>query len=129
MASFQIYPVSQFETEGRTVFKKPRHILQFSFDANHHVQVGSEESLRYYYPPHFSVPGIPMPSISLSNGVDTWIKSDEAVDGHLDALLATIQAEEEALLEAGTSVDMVKFAAEVITWRGMMTKASETFLL
>lgn len=67
-----------------------------------------------------------MPRISLSNGFESWIKSDETFDGHLDALLATIQAHEESLLEAEETD--VKVKADVITWRGMMTKASQSLL-
>lgn len=65
-----------------------------------------------------------MPPISLSNGYETWIRSDQNFDGHLDALLATIQAHEESLLAEGGSVAEVKTKADFITWRGMMTKAS-----
>jgi hypothetical protein len=50
MASFSIYPLSRFET-GQTSIRRPRHFLQFSFNEKHEVQVGSEESLRFYYPP------------------------------------------------------------------------------
>ena len=68
-----------------------------------------------------------MPSISLSNGFDTWIRSDQNFDGHLDALLATIQAHEESLLEEGGSAADMKIKADFITWRGMMTKVTLYF--
>jgi hypothetical protein len=64
-----------------------------------------------------------MPPISLSNGFETWVGSDQNFDGHLDSLLATIQAHEESLLEQGGSAAEVKTKADFITWRGMMTKA------
>ena len=65
-----------------------------------------------------------MPPTSLSNGFETWIRSDQSFDGHIDALLATIQAHEESLLEDGGSAAEVKTKADIITWRGMMTKVS-----
>lgn len=123
MASFSIYPLSRFES-GQTSIRRPRHFLQFSFNANHEVQVDSEESLRYYYPPYIGAPGMSMPPISLSNGFETWIRSDQNFDGHLDALLATIQAHEESLLEEEGSAAEVKTKTDFITWRGMMTKVS-----
>lgn len=119
MANFEIYPLSRFES-GQTFIRRPRHFLQFSFDDNHQCRIGSDEALRYYYPPYIAAPGQSIPRIDLSNGLETWIKSDQNFDGHLDALLATIQAHEESLLEKGETD--VKTDADIITWRGMMTK-------
>ena len=121
MASFPIHPLSQFES-GQTSIRRPRHFLQLSFDEKHELQIDSEESLRYYYPAFTEAPGIPVPSIDLSKGFDTWIKGDESVDSHLDGLLETIKAHEESLLESGMNVAEVKSKADIITWRGMMTK-------
>ena len=45
------------------------------------------------------------------------MKYDEATDLHLDALLDTIKQHE---LRTNTKVD-----ADVLTWRGMMTKVSD----
>lgn len=122
MDSFSIYPLSRFES-GQTSIRRPRHFLQFSFDEKHEVKVGSEESLRYYYPPYIAAPGMTIPPISLSNGFESWVRSDQNFDGHLDALLATIQVHEESLLEQEGSAAEVKTKADFISWRGMMTKA------
>ena len=53
----------------------------------------------------------------LSRGFDTFEKLDDTADNHLDSLLKTIMAHEE---ESGKRVD-----AEIITWRGMMTKVCD----
>jgi hypothetical protein len=53
----------------------------------------------------------------LSRGFDSFQKLDDAADEHLDALLDTIIA-----LEKDTGA---KCEADIITWRGMMTKVRE----
>ena len=128
MASFQIYPLSRFES-GQTSIRRPRQFLQFSFDEEHKLQVFSEDSLRYYYPPFIEAPGVQIPSINLSKGFETWTKADNTVDGHLDALLETIQAHEESLLANGANPAEVRSKADLVTWRGMMTKAGLPFHL
>ncbi|KAF9881138.1 hypothetical protein CkaCkLH20_01288 [Colletotrichum karsti] len=65
-----------------------------------------DSSLRYYYPPVLGV--------DLSDGYDTFIKHDDSKPEHLVALLKTIKAHEE---ETGQKID-----AQIVTWRGMMTK-------
>jgi len=50
----------------------------------------------------------------LSKGFETFQKLDDTADEHLDSLLKTIAAHEQ---ETGSKID-----AQVITWRGMMTK-------
>lgn len=52
--------------------------------------------------------------MDLSRGFDTFQKLDDTADDHLDSLLDTIAAHEQ---ELGSKID-----AEIITWRGMMTK-------
>jgi RAT1-interacting protein len=64
--------------------------------------------LNYYYPP--SLPA------NLSNGFDTFRKWDEGIDEHLEGLLKAIQHLEE---EKGERIK-----TDIITWRGMMTRAS-----
>jgi RAT1-interacting protein len=57
------------------------------------------------------------PRFDLSRGLDTFVKYDESnTDLHLDALLETIQAHETKCAE--------KVDANIVTWRGMMTKES-----
>ena len=127
MTSFEIHPLARFES-GATAIRRPKHFLQFSFDEQHAIQF-SDQSLRYYYPPFITAPGAPTPSIDLSNGFKDWIKQDESIDGHLDALLDTIQRHEEALLENGASPQDARTQADIITWRGMMTKVSPSWTL
>ena len=50
----------------------------------------------------------------LSRGFDTFKQLDDTADDHLDSLLKTVMA-----LEADTGT---KCEADIITWRGMMTK-------
>ena len=64
--------------------------------------------MRYYYPPTTGV--------DLSKGFETFDHFDDTEDEHLDGLLGTIIDLEE---RTGT-----RCAADIITWRGMMTKAS-----
>ena len=86
-----------------------QEITSFSYDDNHKFHLG-DLSLRYYYPP--SLPA------DLNKGFDSFQKLDDAGDEHLDALLETIVALEK---ETGK-----KCEADVITWRGMMTKVNRT---
>ena len=67
-----------------------------------------DSSVKYYYTPQLGA--------DLSKGYESFQKLDDSKDGHLDALLKTIMAYEQ---EQGKKID-----AEIITWRGMMTKVS-----
>ncbi|MCJ1418207.1 Dom-3 Z [Xylographa parallela] len=80
-------------------------IAYFSYDDDHQYH-RDERSLRYYYPPRLGA--------DLSKGFDTFKQLDDTADDHLDSLLKTIMALEG---ETGT-----KCEADIITWRGMMTK-------
>lgn len=62
--------------------------------------------MQWYYPPETGV--------DLSNGFDQFDKHDNSKDEHIDSLLKTIMAHEQ---EEGKKID-----AQVVTWRGMMTK-------
>lgn len=62
--------------------------------------------MRYYYPPQLPA--------DLNRGFDTFQKLDDSADEHLDALLRTIVA-----MEGETGK---KCEADIVTWRGMMTK-------
>ena len=62
--------------------------------------------MRYYYPPNIGA--------DLSKGFDTFQQLDDTVDDHLDSLLKTLIDHER---RSGTTC-----AADIITWRGMMTK-------
>lgn len=64
--------------------------------------------MRWYYNPPIGA--------DLSQGFDQFIKHDDSKDEHLVSLLKTIKAHEQ---ETGKKID-----AQIVTWRGMMTKAS-----
>ena len=55
----------------------------------------------------------------MSRGFDTFEKLDDTADDHLDSLLKTIIAHEQELVKP--------VEADLITWRGMMTKVSLIF--
>lgn len=122
MATFQIHPLSRFES-GQTSIRRPREFLYFSFDENHNIKLNSNDSLRYYYPPFIAAPGAPVPPVNLSAGFEQWVKGDDSVDSHLDALLQSVQAYEESLMKDGSKkLEDVRVKADIMTWRGMMTK-------
>jgi len=62
--------------------------------------------MRYYYNPTIGA--------NLSDGFESFIKHDDSQAEHLVSLLKTIKAHEE---ETGKKID-----ANIVTWRGMMTK-------
>lgn len=82
-----------------------QEIACFSYDDQRQFHL-DESSLRYYYPPRLPA--------DLNRGFDTFQKLDDSADEHLDALLKTIMA-----MEGETGQ---KCEADIITWRGMMTK-------
>ncbi|KOS19364.1 Decapping nuclease RAI1 [Escovopsis weberi] len=96
---FSIQPIGRFVGASQPEF------ACFSYDDNHEFHL-DDSSLRYYYTPQLGA--------DLSRGFDTFEKLDDSVDGHLDALLKTITAHER---DTGKKID-----ADIVTWRGMMTK-------
>ena len=127
-ATFTIQPVGRFQGTSSSI-RRPREFTCFSYDDEHNLLPGSTESLRYYYPPVFAVPGQQShdrPLVNLSTGFESFNKRDDGVDEHLDGLLISLQAHEEALLvhvrEGEGKVEDVRVKADVVTWRGMMTK-------
>ncbi|KAL2007209.1 hypothetical protein VTN00DRAFT_8647 [Thermoascus crustaceus] len=102
--TFDLQPVNRFAGSNAAI-RRPREIACFSYDDEHQFHL-DESSLRYYYPPRLPA--------DLNRGFETFQKLDDSADEHLDALLDTIIA-----LEKDTST---KCEADVITWRGMMTK-------
>lgn len=126
MATFDIYPLERFAGGGQTTIRRPREFAHFSFDHEHKLKTFSAESLCYYYPPVLGAPGASEAFVDLSAGFQSFNKRDDSVDEHLDALLDTLQAHEERLLEhvktGDGDIQDVRVRAHVITWRGMMTK-------
>ncbi|CRG88758.1 Decapping nuclease rai1 [Talaromyces islandicus] len=105
--AYNIQPLQRFSGSNAAI-RRPKEIAYFSYDDEHNFRL-DESSLRYYYPPQASQ----MPA-DLNEGFETFQKLDDSGDEHLDALLDTIVA-----LEENTGS---KCEADIITWRGMMTK-------
>ncbi|KAF4628497.1 hypothetical protein G7Y89_g9656 [Cudoniella acicularis] len=103
-STFDIQPIGRFVGQSAAI-KRPREIACFSYDGKHQFRQ-DDSSIRYYYPPTLGA--------DLSKGFDTFEKLDDEEDEHLDSLLKTIMAHEQ---KAGQRVE-----ADIITWRGMMTK-------
>ncbi|KAA8643198.1 hypothetical protein EYZ11_012540 [Aspergillus tanneri] len=103
-SAFDIQPIGRFYGSNTTI-RRPKEITCFSYDDQHEFHLG-DSSLRYYYPPRLPA--------DLNRGFDVFQKLDDSADEHLDALLETILA-----LEKDTGK---KCEADIITWRGMMTK-------
>ncbi|KAH8821548.1 protein RAI1 [Xylogone sp. PMI_703] len=82
-----------------------QEIACFSYDKNHEFRL-DDSGIKYYYPPDLGA--------DLSKGFETFRKLDDTADDHLDSLLKTVIAHEQA---TGKKAD-----ADIITWRGMMTK-------
>ncbi|KAI6782466.1 uncharacterized protein J7T54_001323 [Emericellopsis cladophorae] len=101
---FPIQPIGRFAGASQPV-KRPKEFACFSYDDNHEFHL-NDSSIKYYYTPQLGA--------DLSKGYESFQKLDDSEDGHLDALLKTIMAYES---EQGEKID-----AEIITWRGMMTK-------
>ncbi|KAK6394299.1 hypothetical protein LTR65_001633 [Meristemomyces frigidus] len=125
MATFDFHQLDRFSGSSTSI-RRPREFTYFSFDEKHELRPLSTESLSYYHPPVFNAPGTHAPPIDLSAGFDTFVQRDDGIDEHLDALLDTLQAHEEQLLQSvqedDTKIGDVRTQADVITWRGMMTK-------
>lgn len=99
-----------FSTQERLAakLKKPKEITSYSITGGK-VSLDSS-NLKYYYLPEETILKSP---ISLVSGVDNWEQPHEPAT-HLDTLLEALVASERASGE--------KTAAQVITWRGILTK-------
>lgn len=82
-----------------------KEITHFSYDNAHRLR-HDPSSLKTYYTPELGA--------SLSRGFETFVKHDDSVDEHLDGLL-------EALVELERKTGE-RTKADIVTWRGMMTK-------
>ncbi|KAI0439214.1 RAI1 like PD-XK nuclease-domain-containing protein [Xylaria telfairii] len=103
MPTFNIQPIGRFS--GQSELKRPKEIACFSYDDKHEFHL-DDSSLQWYYPPKLGA--------DLSKGFEKFDKHDDSVDEHLDSLLRAIVAHEQ---EEGKKID-----ANIVTWRGMMTK-------
>ncbi|CAH0024279.1 unnamed protein product [Clonostachys rhizophaga] len=107
-ASFGIQPIGRFAGGSQPV-KRPKEFACFSYDENHQFHL-DDSSIQYYYPPVLGA--------DLSKGFETFQKQDDSKDEHLDSLLKTIIDHEQ---KEGKKID-----ANVVTWRGMITKIMAT---
>ncbi|CAJ2508006.1 Uu.00g091920.m01.CDS01 [Anthostomella pinea] len=96
---------SQTEDHGILCLTYSQEIACFSYDDKHGFHL-DDSSLQWYYPAELGA--------DLSTGFETFDKHDDSADEHLDSLLKTVMSYEE---EEGKKLD-----AQVVTWRGMMTK-------
>ncbi|PWN37081.1 RAI1-domain-containing protein, partial [Meira miltonrushii] len=83
----------------------PVQITSFSYDEKRKL-FHDDRSRKYYHPPP--------PNADLNRGYETRIERDDNVNEHLNSLL-------EALMQ-GEEVEGHQKQADLITWRGMMTK-------
>lgn len=84
-----------------------KEITHFSYDEQHCLHF-DDRSLRYYHTPTLGA--------DLSKGFDTFQQLDDSADDHLDSLLETLTNYES---NSGTPL-----SADIVTWRGMMTKVT-----
>lgn len=84
----------------------------FSYDDDRKFHLG-DQSMRWYYPPETGV--------DLSQGYEKFVKHDDSIDERLDSLLKTIMDHEQ---KTGKKID-----SHIVTWRGIITKASWFTLL
>lgn len=96
-------PTARLPPTGADTLRQ--EIACFSYDENHEFRL-DDSSIRYYYPPRLPA--------DLSAGFDAFRQLDDTADDHLDGLLRAIVE-----LERRTGQQC---EADVITWRGMMTK-------
>jgi len=125
MAIFDFSSLDQFKGTSTSI-RRPREFTYFSYDDQHVLKPLSTESLCYYYPPFLDQPGTKRPLADLSAGFTIFVQRDDSIDEHLDGLLDTLQAHEEHLIEQAhrgeCSFKDIRATADVVTWRGMMTK-------
>lgn len=113
MLSFRFHDLTAFQGKSAAI-KRPREITEFSFDDEHAHHLDNR-SLRYYYPPFIQVPYVSETRrLDLSQGFDTFVKYDDSISLGLNPLLDTVQHHEEQT--------RTKLNADILTWRGMMTK-------
>ncbi|KAI9481344.1 MAG: RAI1 like PD-XK nuclease-domain-containing protein [Benjaminiella poitrasii] len=103
------FPVKRNEDyEGSfPIYKQPQELTSYSIDHERRVWFDDRE-LKYYHPL------IESDTKDLNTGYEKMIKRDENIPEHIDTLL-------DALTFSG-SIKNDKPTADVVTWRGIMTK-------
>jgi RAT1-interacting protein len=103
--AFELYQLRNYSKTRDHWLIYLKEIACFSYDEKHQFRL-DDSSIKWYHPPDLGA--------DLSKGFDTFQKLDDTADDHLDSLLKTIIALEQ---KEGKRVE-----ADIITWRGMMTK-------
>ncbi|KAI8356103.1 hypothetical protein EDC96DRAFT_261549 [Choanephora cucurbitarum] len=88
------------------VFQQPRELTSYSIDHNRRVWFDNRE-MKYYYPPTTG-------KKDLNEGYERMIQRDESISEHIDTLLDALTHFNSEAKEATT--------ADIVTWRGIMTK-------
>lgn len=102
--------MSSFSTTERLAakLKKPKEL--FSYSITDRKVTMDDAQLKYYYLPEETILKAP---IDLAKGIENWTQPNEH-DAHLDTLLESLSIHER---KTGSKID-----AEIITWRGILTK-------
>ncbi|TGZ81062.1 RAI1-domain-containing protein [Ascodesmis nigricans] len=103
-SQFPLHPQSRYANLNSAI-RQPTEFTCFSYDNTRRYH-SDDSSLRYYYTPHLPA--------DLNRGFDEFEKHDDTIDEHLDGLLRALEEYER------TTGEIVK--ADVVTWRGMLTK-------
>jgi RAT1-interacting protein len=106
--SFDI-PLPSLVPSSPPPFQRPKSLLSFSYSANHTLLFDDSALNIFVQPPE---------KADLNYGYESWIKRPEEI-GRLDGLLTAIVTDP-ARSEAKR--------ADVVTWRGIMTKYVQLFL-
>jgi RAT1-interacting protein len=102
--TFPVLPPQRWAGASAPI-KRPREIACFSYDDAHEYHPDAC-SLKYYYTPRVGA--------DLCGGFERFEKVNDSTDEHLDSLLRRLREVEQ---EEGRKTE-----ADVVTWRGMMTK-------
>lgn len=91
------------------LLQQPEQITSFSYDERRQLHHDDRSRTHFHYPP---------PGVDLNRGFDSYVRRDETKDEHLDSLLWSLMD----LADRYPEADRARQRADVITWRGMMTK-------
>ena len=111
------------------LFQQPAPLCSFSFDEAR-KQWHDDRCKRFYRgPPPYNnrhpqqTRAPPVFGADLNHGFERFVQRDETVSEHLDALVAALQHRTEKASEnERVEVDQERRRADVVTWRGIITK-------
>ncbi|KAI9499528.1 RAI1 like PD-XK nuclease-domain-containing protein [Zychaea mexicana] len=106
--SFRVLPAHRYS--GRCPeYRQPIEVNSYSIDADRRVWFDDRE-LKYY-----AAPRLTSTTPSLSYNYDRFVQRDETIPEHIDTLL-------DALTDAKSKSTVDDTQADIVTWRGIMTK-------